>query len=159
MAHKNIFSGFALLLLCGIGFFSISQLASGGEHVQYGPGFFPRMFLGVLAFGACILIVRGFFSLRIERAQHTESSVAVPGLGLINSGRLLLFAFFIVCYIILFQSTGFIFSTICFLIAAQILYGRRRYLSIGMVAICGAVLTYFVLATAFEVPLPLIFGE
>lgn len=157
MARKNIFSGIALLLFCAVGFISTSQLEAGGEHVQYGPEFFPRMFLTVLAVGACILIVKGIFVLKTSGGGEVKIPEEKHWFRFAYLGKMLLLGFLIGLYIFLFNYTGFIVSTVCFLVAAQLLYGRRRYISIFSVAVLGAVLTYLILAILFEVPLPLMF--
>ena len=153
MAVKDIFSGGVILLFCLIGFMSTSTLDAGSDHVLYGPAFFPNLLMAVLAAGALILIVKGIFS-KVPQADKPPLKERIQ---VKIIARIILFWLLIALYIVVFNHTGFIVSTMLFLIPAQLLYGRRRYGHIIWVSSLGTAGTYLVLAKLFDVPLPSIF--
>ena len=55
----DVISGIILLVLCGIGAWSVSTLPESGME-QLGPGAFPKMILVPLVILSFILIVQGF---------------------------------------------------------------------------------------------------
>ena len=152
MAIKNLISGTVILLFCGLGFLSTSKLEEVGSHVVYGPSFFPNTLMLILCAGAAILIVKGAISYYRSNERGAVNKRMDPGYVL----KVGLFWLFIAFYIILFNYTGFIVSTVVFLISSQILYGRRRAAHVVFVSVVGACITYLILAKLFEVPLPLI---
>lgn len=152
MAIKNLCAGILLLLFCIIGFISTSKLES-GDHLLFGPSFYPNAIIVLLSLGAFILIYQGINSLRKPAKSVDPHRRNTRGYVV----EILLFWLGIALYLTVFHFTGFIVSTLLFLTVAQLLYGRRRYLNVALVSILATGITYFVLVILFEVPLPTIF--
>lgn len=141
----DISTGGILLLLSAIGFLMAGQFGNGQA---YGPDFFPKLILTLLAISAALLIVGGALRLKKEKSvphiQFDRSAV----------GRIVLFIALLITYILLFFWVGFIISTILFLLAAQWIFGLRKVVLLAGVAVILPILLYFIFTMAFKIPLP-----
>lgn len=142
---SDISTGGILLLLSAIGFLMAGQFGNGQA---YGPDFFPKLILTLLAISAAMLIVGGVLRLKKEKSvshiQWDRSAVR----------KIILFIVLLITYILLFFWVGFIISTILFLFAAQWIFGLRKVVLLAGVAVILPIILYFIFTMAFKIPLP-----
>lgn len=141
----DISAGGILLLLSIVGFTMAGQLGNGQS---YGPDFFPKLILTLLAFTSVLLL--GSAAIRLKR--ETDSQPIKLDRQMV--GKILLFVVVLFAYILLFFVTGFIVSTILFLLAAQWVFGIRKLVLLGSVSVLVPIVLYFVFTLAFKIPLP-----
>lgn len=141
----DITAGGILLLLSVAGYLMAGQFGNGNP---YGPDFFPKLILILLALTSALLVVGAVLKLK----KDSDS----PAIRIDRStvGKILLFVGVLIAYILLFFVAGFIVSTILFLLVAQWIFGVRKLALLGTVSVIVPVVLYFVFTTAFKIPLP-----
>lgn len=141
----DISTGGILLLLSLIGFTMAGQFGNGQ---QYGPDFFPKLILTLLAVTSVLLIGGGVLRMKKEKnyklIQFDRTLV----------GKVVLFTVLLIAYIQLFFVAGFIISTILFLLAAQLIFGIRKIVLLVSVSVVLPIVLFFVFTIAFKIPLP-----
>ncbi|MCG3088263.1 tripartite tricarboxylate transporter TctB family protein [Sporosarcina cyprini] len=141
----DISAGGILLLFSVAGFLMANQLGNGQP---YGPDFFPKLILALLAIASVFLVTGAAFRMRQEAGPSpTQFDRAAIG-------KILALIVVLIAYILLFSVTGFIISTILFLLVAQWIFGIRKILLLGTVSIVVPVVLYIVFTMAFKIPLP-----
>lgn len=142
---SDISTGGILLLLSAIGFMMAGQFGNGQS---YGPDFFPKLILTLLAIASVALIAGGALSIKKQKnfspIQFDRSVIR----------KILVFTVLLITYILLFFWAGFIISTILFLLAAQWIFGLRKIPLLVGVSIVLPILLYFIFTMAFKIPLP-----
>lgn len=141
----DISAGGILLLLSIAGFTMASQLGNGQS---YGPDFFPKLVLLLLAFTSILLVGSALIGLK-RKSDSKPIQIDMQ-----TVGKILLFIVLLVAYILLFFVTGFIVSTFLFLLAAQWIFGIRKLVLLGTVSVAVPITLYFVFTLAFKIPLP-----
>ena len=155
----DVISGIILLILCGIGAWSVSTLPESGME-QLGPGAFPKMILVPLVILSFILIVQGFRKAP-AKSYWPEAKVFK---------KILLFIGLFYFYLITFTELGDLFlnmenppfnangafsiSTALFLLIALPLLGPRKLVEIVAVAGITTGVLVGVFAGFFQVLLP-----
>lgn len=120
--------------------------------VPVGPGFYPRIVLGITALFSALLIVNDFIS------RRRGAVAARPAQQAVNHALVLLT--FSVCgiYVATLPYLGFRISTFMFVAAMQALLDpprdRRRWLLVAAVAVATTVATYYVFEAYLLVLLP-----
>lgn len=142
---SDISTGGILLLLSVIGFVMAGQFGNGQT---YGPDFFPKLILTLMAIAATLLITGG--ALRLKK----ESNLPRIQFDRLVIGKVILFIVLLITYILLFFMAGFIISTILFLLASQWIFGLRKVGLLVGVSIVLPILLYFIFTMAFKIPLP-----
>ncbi|WP_432357062.1 tripartite tricarboxylate transporter TctB family protein [Sporosarcina sp. UB5] len=141
----DISTGGILLLLSVIGFVMAGQFGNGQT---YGPDFFPKLILTLLAISATFLMSGG--ALRLKK----EKSLPRIQIDRLVVKKVLLFTALLITYILLFFAAGFIISTILFLFASQWIFGLRNVRLLASVSVVLPILLYFIFTIAFKIPLP-----
>jgi tripartite-type tricarboxylate transporter receptor subunit TctC len=120
-----------------------SEAMQSMRHARFGAMFFPNV-LAVLG-GAILLglIVTG----QLKRTAQTES------LSIRDLGRLAEIAVWVVAYVILAETAGFLLTAGLLLVFLLLRLGNRWFVSVAVSAVVVAV-TYQVFAVALRVPLP-----
>jgi hypothetical protein len=143
--------GIAALVVLGASavLFALTLTLKASAFVPIGPGFYPRIVLGVTALLAIGLLVS-------DVAMHRRR-VAPPQASRNYRGVALLFATFGL-YVALLPLLGFRAATLLFLVAAQAVLetpkSARRWLVLLAVAIVATAVTYFVFERYLSVLLP-----
>jgi hypothetical protein len=146
-------------LVCLAGSLGLLALTRGLPHpalVPIGPGFYPRIVLGVTAALSALLVVTDLFERRRAGAGGTATAEAPPPL--IRNPRLVgaTFAIFS-AYVALMPLLGFRLATACFVLALQAALEpdpRRYWLRIVLVAVFTAWLTHLAFEGYLSVLLP-----
>ena len=118
--------------------------------VPVGPGFYPRIVLGVTALFALALLASDIAARR--------RGVMPPPVGIANKGRIAaLFAAFVL-YLVMLPLVGFRVSTLVFVALAQAVLapprGARQWITLAIVAILATAATWFVFERYLLVLLP-----
>ena len=122
--------------------------------VPIGPGFYPRIVLGITAVLAAMLAVQGLLKLRKSRSdphfqagsgRNSEKSGSEPNYALVGWS----FAVFGV-YVALLPLLGFRVATLLFVLALQWLLGRPRTPKAWLVACVIAIVTAFAMFHLFQ---------
>lgn len=124
--------------------------------VPVGPGFYPRIILGITAIISALLVVNDLVARR--RAAAVPPPVApVTGKGANYTLVVLTFAIFGL-YVGLLPYVGFRIATFCFVAALQATLepprGLRGWARVGMTALITALASYFVFERYLSVLLP-----
>jgi hypothetical protein len=144
--------GIAALVVLGASavLFALTLPLKASAFVPIGPGFYPRIVLGVTALLAIGLLVS-------DIAMHRRQRAAPPQASRNYRGVALLFATFGL-YVAFLPWLGFRAATLPFLVAAQAVLetpkSARRWLVLLAVAIVATALTYFVFERYLSVLLP-----
>lgn len=141
----DISAGGILLLLSVAGYLMAGQF---GNENPYGPDFFPKLILTLLAITSALLVVGAVLKLK----KNSESSPIQIDRSTV--GKILLLVGVLIAYILLFFVAGFIVSTILFLLVAQWIFGVRKLVLLGTVSVVLPIVLYFVFTIAFKIPLP-----
>lgn len=156
----DVISGILVLLICGIGFYSISSLPEPVGMDLYGPASFPKMILYLLAFCGVLLVIKG--ARKQEVKDYWKDAPVLKKLALF----IVLFCVYV--YSIIFLSDfsltlvdiyippGVIFSstTFLFLIIAFPLLGRKKILQNIFASLITTIVLYVVFGILFKVLLP-----
>ena len=120
--------------------------------VPVGPGFYPRIILGITIALSVALVVIDLAAAR-QRAARAKPAPSTENYGLV-AGCFAIFGL----YIAVLPLVGFRLSTLAFLVALQAAMDpprdRRRWIVIGIVALITTVLTYFLFERYLLVLLP-----
>ena len=139
-----------VVLALSVTLFALTLSLKDNPLVPIGPGFYPRLVLGVTAVLALALFVSDF-ALR-RRRPVPQSSAPAPYRRVV-----LLFAVFGL-YVASLQPLGFRVATFLFMVAAQWVLGPprdpKRWLVLLAVALGTTALTYFVFERYLSVLLP-----
>lgn len=143
---SDISTGIVLLLFSIIGYTMAVDLESRNTAMNYGPDFFPKLVLTLLAITSIILFANAIrkFKKSTERIEVNKKVVIT----------VLTFILIIIGYVTLFFFTGFIVSTIVFLLIGQWAFGMRNIFVISMTSIVLPIALYFLFVFFFKVPLP-----
>ncbi|WP_158232536.1 tripartite tricarboxylate transporter TctB family protein [Sporosarcina sp. P13] len=142
---SDISTGTVLLIFSLIGYFYSTKLAV-DSTIKYGPDFFPKLVFSLLAFTSVILLLTAI--LRFKRSKEFVSMSQKVIFGVV------LFIVVLIGYIGLFFLTGFIISTIIFLLIGQWLFGIRKIPILIATSILLPFVLYFVFTFLFKIPLP-----
>lgn len=130
--------------------------------VPIGPGFYPKIVLGIMAVLSAILVAADILSHRRSRAEDGASAPATPATPTapdVRNYRLvtLTFAVFAV-YVLLLPWLGFRVATFLFVAALQLVLkkpdGWRRWVVVVTAALATAIVTYFAFEVYLSVLLP-----
>lgn len=143
---RDISTGIVLIGIALFGYLTANQFS--GSDAPYGPDFFPKLVLILLGVCSLVLFVKGIMDMktkqRVSRLQLDK--------GLIVS--IVLYVILLIVYINLFFVTGFIISTIIFLLIGQYLFGVRKWLRLIVIAIIVPFILYYLFTVLFNIPLP-----
>lgn len=136
-------AGTLLFSLAVIGYFLAGQIDS---PQPYGPSFFPKLIITLLMIASFFLVVNTILKWKAskETLQLNKNLLLT----------ILLFSGVLVVYILLFFITGFIISTIIFLLIAQFIFGVRKPLLLVGISVILPVILFFIFTQAFNIPLP-----
>ena len=146
MLLKDILLSIVLFIVSGIGFYSFSSIKS---SKGIGPSFFPHMLLTCLLAGALYLLIKSLWAAYKEKGLSSFSIKMDKKIVIYVT----LFWICVVGYVFLFIKTNMIISTCIFVFIAQFIFGRRRVISNGILALGISIVTYYLLTLAFQVPL------
>lgn len=140
-------------LVTSLGLFAATiGLPEASLLVPVGPGFYPRIVLGITAIFSALLVVSDVISRR-RGATATEAARPPANHALV----LLTFSVFGI-YVAILPYLGFRISTFIFVAAMQALLdpprGSRRWLLLAVVALATTVTTYYVFEAYLLVLLP-----
>lgn len=118
--------------------------------VPIGPGFYPRIILGITAALSATLVITDFTG----RATRPETPAAAP-----KNYRLVLISFAIVgIYVVLLPYLGFRIATLIFVLVMQVAleppHSRNDWLRALIVAVATTLISYFVFERYLSVLLP-----
>ena len=120
--------------------------------VPVGPGFYPRIVLGITAMLSALLVVNDFVS------RQRGAVVARPAKQAVNHTLVLLTFSVFGVYVAILPYLGFRISTFIFVAAMQALLDPprdwRRWLLVAVIALATTVATYYVFETHLLVLLP-----
>ncbi|MFJ7936704.1 tripartite tricarboxylate transporter TctB family protein [Sporosarcina sp. NPDC096371] len=143
---SDISTGIVLLLFSIIGYVMATDLASPNVAMKYGPDFFPKLVLSLLAITSLILVVNAI--------RRYKKSTEYLGLDKSVVFTVLIFVFILIGYVLLFFVAGFIISTIVFLFIGQWAFGIRKIALLSTTSIVIPIALYFLFSFFFKVPLP-----
>ncbi|OKL37872.1 tripartite tricarboxylate transporter TctB family protein [Domibacillus mangrovi] len=143
---SDISTGIVLLLLSIIGYVFSMDLADPNSTIKYGPDFFPKLILSLLAISSLFLIVNA-----IRRYKKSTETLDVDKKVVLS---VLAFIVILIGYITLFFMTGFIISTIVFLLIGQWVFNIRKIPLLIATTVVIPVALYFLFSTFFKIPLP-----
>ncbi|HEY5636781.1 MAG TPA: tripartite tricarboxylate transporter TctB family protein [Burkholderiales bacterium] len=151
MLGRDGWAGLAVLAACLV-LFALTLGLKGNPMVPIGPGFYPRIVLGVTAVFAALLV---FSDWRARRLASPAAPVAGPRRNMVLVGAN--FAVF-GCYVAALPAFGFRLSTFAYVFAAQVLLDpswRPRHLAAQLVlALATAALSWFAFERYLSVLLP-----
>lgn len=143
---SDISTGIILLLFSIIGYSMAVEFENPNTAMKYGPDFFPKLVLSLLAITSIILFVKAIRNFKKSKDQITVNKNVVF--------TVITFIFIIIGYVVLFYFTGFIISTIVFLLIGQWAFGIRKKILLSTTTILLPITLYFLFVFFFKVPLP-----
>lgn len=138
---QDIFSGCFLVVFAVIGYVAAAQLDT-LQAIGLSAAFYPNVLFTVLLFCGGGLIYQG---------SRRREKVALPAF---QWGKILSIVLALAVYVVLMEHTGFIPSTIIFLVAAMYLFGERRKKTLAVVPVVTALVVYYLFSKAFMIVLP-----
>src|SRR5690625_3944213 len=142
---RDISTGFVLFLFSMFGYLIANEFGGGESLGSFGPSFFPKLVLITLAILSLSLLIKGIVSLKTDK---TKININVKKII-----RVVFYIFLLIIYINLFFITGFIMSTILFLIISQYLFGVRNWMKIIIISIITPILLYYFFTGLFNIPI------
>lgn len=143
---RDISTGLVLIVFSIFGYLTANQFSNGEEAASFGPAFFPKLILVLLAILSLSLCIKGILNLKKDNSKiHFNMN---------KIGRVVLYIVLLIVYINLFFITGFIISTIFFLIVSQYLFGMRNWIKLIAIAIIVPIFLYYFFTGLFNIPLP-----
>lgn len=142
----DISAGIVLLLFALAGYALSMNLVDVNSTAKYGPDFFPKLILATLAIFAIVLVVSG--------AKKIRNSKSMLGINKTVVFNIFLFILILIGYIMLFFTTGFIISTVVFLLIGQWVFGIRKIPVVIVTTITIPIALFFVFTVFFKIPLP-----
>lgn len=140
---------FATALVClaaSLLFFALTlDLPGPSLLVPIGPGYYPRIILGITAALSAVLLVQTLLARRRARKPAAPPAVAKPNYALVGWS----FAVF-GAYVAVLPLLGFRLATLGFMLAAQWLLGRPRTARAWLVACVIAVVSAFATFHLFQ---------
>ncbi len=156
----DVLSGIFVLIICGIGAYSISSLPEPTSLDLYGPASFPKMIIALLAFCGILLIIKGIKtppSKDYWKNPHVIRHLCYF-IGLFYAylaSLTYLGEFFITLQDIYIPSgTAFCITTTLFLLIALPLLGRKKTLENIIVSVTTTACLFGVFGVFFKVLLP-----
>lgn len=141
---RDISTGIILFAFSIFGFLSANGFSN--PNTSYGPDFFPKLILIALTVLSFALTIKGFFDFKKDDSRpHIDKKMVM---------LIIAYIILLIVYINLFFMTGFIISTIIFLIIAQYLFGLRKWFTIILVSIIVPFSLYYIFTALFNIPLP-----
>lgn len=142
----DISTGIVLLLFSIVGLLLSRDLADPNSTGSYGPDFFPKLILTLLAILAVTLSVNA-----IKKYRGSKEYLDLNKKTILD---ILIFILILVGYILLFFATGFIISTVVFLFIGQWVFGIRKIPLIITTTIVLPIILFFIFSYFFKIPLP-----
>ena len=142
----DITTSIILLVLCLTGFLLAGNISVPQDTTGYGPTFFPRLVLILLALLSSILLIKG-----IRSYKHDEEKIHFDKDSMLKTA---VFIILLLIYLVLFFVIGFIFSSIIFLFIAQLIFGIRNITKLVVVSVFVPIILYFIFTNLFQIPLP-----
>src|SRR5699024_3165049 len=143
---RDISTGFVLIIFSIFGYLVANEFGDGEKLGSFGPRFFPKLILILLVVLSVSLLIKGIISLKTEKTSIKFNLKKIL--------RVAIYIVLLIAYINLFFITGFIFSTIIFLIIAQYLFGMRSWLKLIVISIVTPIILYYFFTGLFNIPLP-----
>lgn len=143
---RDISTGFTLILFSIAGYLVANEFGGGEKLGSFGPSFFPKLVLILLAILSISLLIKGIVSLKTDKTKIKFNARKVI--------RVIIYIILLIIYINLFFITGFIISTIFFLIIGQYLFGTRNWFKIIGISIITPIILYYFFTVLFNIPLP-----
>lgn len=141
---RDISTGVILFIFSIFGYIIANDFSEPNDF--YGPDFFPKLILIALAILSLGLGIKGVINLKDDKSKnYLDKKVFF---------LILVYILLLIVYINLFFITGFIISTIIFLIVAQYLFGLRKWITIFLVSIIVPFTLYYLFTALFNIPLP-----
>lgn len=141
---RDISTGFILIAFAIFGYITANNFSD--PSVSYGSDFFPKLILILLAILSLVLCVKGILNIKNDKSNSSFDKRVFF--------RIALFMTLLIVYINLFLVTGFIVSSIVFLIIAQYLFGLRKWLKLVLVSVIMPLILYYLFTVLFNIPLP-----
>ena len=158
--HKDVISGLVILLFCGIGALSTSQLPPPSAGEWAGPSTMPAITLAVTALCGILLILEDLLR---RKADARSGSFNINGKVLAFYAFFVLYMLGMVCigrllggvpWLGLPHNGGFIVATLFFLLIALPVLGRRKPLEIISVAVVTTGVLVIAFGCFFQILLP-----
>ena len=147
MADRVIFA--CILVLAGVYFWATAQIPSLELGDPLGPKAFPRL-LGIgLLISAAMLLME---ILRDRKKQKTEAAPAWQWDP--HQWVVVAIAVWTACYILAFESLGFMLSTAIYLLALFVYFNRGRWLMNALTCVLFPAISYFAFTKLLGVTLP-----
>src|SRR5690625_166573 len=143
---RDISTGFVLILFSMFGYLIANEFGGGVSLGSFCPSFFPKFVLITLAILYLCLLIKGIISLKTDKTKINFNVIKII--------RVVIYIILLIIYINLFFITGFIISTILFLIIGQYLFGVRNWMKIIIISIITPILLYYFFTGLFNIPLP-----
>lgn len=135
-----------VLLIFSIAGFMYSNNFKGSSDQTFGPDFFPKLVLSLLAIMAIVLIISSILNLKeSQNILQLDKKIV---------GKIILFIVVLVIYIALFFNVGFIISSILFLLIGQWIFGVRKKILLFAISVSVPLFLYFFFTVLFKIPLP-----
>lgn len=143
---RDISTGLVLIVFSIFAYLVANDFSEGESLGSFGPGFFPKIILILLAIFSLGLLIKGILNLKTEKTKIQFNSKKVI--------RVATYIVVLIIYINLFFVTGFIISTILFLIVGQYLFGMRNWIKLIAIAVIIPIILYYFFTGLFNIPLP-----
>lgn len=139
---RDSLSGFIVLIFSIAGYFYSEFKISSEAKVGVAPDFYPKLLFIVI--GICAVITL-FGSIKRE-SKRTMPKFNWPAVITVIA--------LLIGYAYLLQLTGFIISSIIFMVAFMFVLGERKPLNMILIPVITSLLIYFLFSKAFMIMLP-----
>lgn len=155
----DVFSGILVLIICAIGFYSISTLPEPSGLDLFGPASFPKGILVLLTFCGILLLIKGIRVAPLKAYwQDRDILKKLFFFVLIFYGYLIALTYlgdyFLTASFYVPPGVAFSITTFLFLMIAFPVLGRKNHVQSFIVALCTTGILYAVFAIFFQVILP-----
>lgn len=144
MTKQERWTGIFLLLLgIAVMYYAIVDLKT-GTITRPGPGLFPFISGGGIALLSTVWIFTNLKKMQLVEPLWQKGELRTPMSAVI----------LITVYAALLDPLGYIFSTVFFLVAWQVIIEREKWLKTALITIIGTAAMYLLFSYLLSVPLP-----
>lgn len=148
-ANSDTWTGIIFLLFCSFAWWQIDKLPTGvGNQNTIGSEFFPQIMTAAIAFFSLLLIARSFWKAANSRAKSTAIATGV------TLWRMGLFMALLVVYVFIYESLGFVLSSVIILPVGMFMLGERRILHVVILPCILVGIAWLIFTKIMMVPLP-----